>query len=257
MPAASAISRHEAKEIVVQDEIANEVYAAHYRERRIARVALGVLSGVSLLLTGALVMVASRPAVTRYVRIDEMGRAQAIEYSDLRYIPSDGEVRTQITTWAGYRYAINPGTITRDYGRNFYFLSRPLASQLMADDTESHLYSRVSNSQLEPNDVDIRDVTLESKTAETIGNTTTVKGTALMTFDKVYSARTSHEPRTEHWIASLTYYMNPAQVNEQSRTNPQYGLINPLGLTITEIHENRVSVDQTSASAHVAGDTQR
>jgi type IV secretion system protein VirB5 len=127
----------------------------------------------------------------------------------------------------------------------------------MADDTESHLYSRVSNSQLEPNDVDIRDVTLESKTAETIGNTTTVKGTALMTFDKVYAARTSHEPRTEHWIASLTYYMNPAQVNEQSRTNPQYGLINPLGLTITEIHENRVSVEQTSASAHVAGDTQR
>jgi type IV secretion system protein VirB5 len=252
MPAASAISRHEAKQIVLEDEIANGVYAAHYSERRFARIALGALALTSVALTGALVLLASRPTVNRYVRIDEMGRAQAIQYSDLRYIPSDGEVRTQITTWAGYRYAINPGTITRDYGRNFYFLSRPLASQLMAEDTENHLYSRVKNSQLEPNEVDIRDVTLASKTAETIGNITTVKGTALMTFDKVYAARTSREPRTEHWIASLTYYMNPAQVNDQSRTNPQYGLINPLGLTITEIHENLVSVDQELPGAPVA-----
>jgi type IV secretion system protein VirB5 len=252
MPTAPAVSRQEQTESILQDEIANSNYAAHYAERRMAKIAIGSLSAIVVALTGALVAVALRPEVTRYVRIDEMGRAQAIQYSDLRYIPSDGEVRTQITTWANYRYALDPSTITRDYARNFYFLSRPLASQLMAEDTESHLYSRVKSSQLEPNDVNVRDVTLQSKSAETIGNVTAVRGTALMTFDKVYSARTSHEPRTEHWIASLTYYMNPAQVNEQSKTNPQYGIINPLGLTITEIHENRVSVDQASSVADLS-----
>jgi type IV secretion system protein VirB5 len=43
-------------------------------------------------------------------------------------------------------------------------------------------------------------------------------------------------------MASLTYYINPAQVNDQAKINPQYETINPLGVTITEFHENRVSV---------------
>ena len=46
-------------------------------------------------------------------------------------------------------------------------------------------------------------------------------------------------------MASITYYINPAQVSDQAKTNPQYETINPLGVTITEFHENRVSVDQT------------
>ena len=66
-----------------------------------------------------------------------------------------------------------------------------------------------------------------------------------MTFDLIYSSRNSHQPRTEHWMASITHYINPAQVSDQAKTNPQYETINPLGVTITEFHENRVSVDQT------------
>ena len=46
-------------------------------------------------------------------------------------------------------------------------------------------------------------------------------------------------------MASFTYYLNPAQVSEQAKTNPQYETINPLGLTITKFHENRVSVEPT------------
>jgi type IV secretion system protein VirB5 len=37
--------------------------------------------------------------------------------------------------------------------------------------------------------------------------------------------------------------LNPKQVNEQARFFPQFETINPLGLTITEFHENRMSVD--------------
>jgi type IV secretion system protein VirB5 len=44
-------------------------------------------------------------------------------------------------------------------------------------------------------------------------------------------------------MASVTYYINPAQVSDHAKTNPQYETINPLGVTITEFHENRVSVD--------------
>jgi type IV secretion system protein VirB5 len=37
--------------------------------------------------------------------------------------------------------------------------------------------------------------------------------------------------------------LNPKQVSDQSRIYPQYEFVNPLGLAITEFHENRVSVD--------------
>jgi type IV secretion system protein VirB5 len=45
-------------------------------------------------------------------------------------------------------------------------------------------------------------------------------------------------------MLSLTYYLNPRQVSDQAKVYPQYEFINPLGLTITEFHENRVSVDR-------------
>ena len=69
------------------------------------------------------------------------------------------------------------------------------------------------------------------------------RGTALYAIDKLYSPRNSREPRTEHWLLSVTYYLNPKQVSDQAKIFPQFETINPLGLTITEFHENRVSVD--------------
>ena len=50
-------------------------------------------------------------------------------------------------------------------------------------------------------------------------------------------------------MLSLTYYLNPKQVSDQAKIYPQYEFINPLGLTITEFHENRVSVDPIAPGA--------
>ena len=41
----------------------------------------------------------------------------------------------------------------------------------------------------------------------------------------------------------MTYYLNPREVNEEARIFPQFETIKPLGLTITEFQENRLSVD--------------
>ena len=85
---------------------------------------------------------ARRPIANRYIRIDEMGRAQAIQYSDLNYSPREGEVRTYLTDWANYRYTINRDVIAKKYPLNYYFLSQALASRLMADDNQNHLSPR-------------------------------------------------------------------------------------------------------------------
>ncbi len=239
-PADAALTPEQA---LLADQIGNEVYASHYAERRAYRLIIGcgtVLLCGSLWLNFAL---AHRPVANRYIRIDEMGRAQAIQYSDLNYSPREGEVRTYLTEWANYRYTVSRDVIAKKYPLNYYFLSQPLAAQLMASDNQSHLVSQVMGGQLESSEVQVRNVTITSMAEETVQGTRIARGTALVTLDKLFSAEHSREPRTEHWLLSVTYYLNPKQVSDQARIFPQYETMNPLGLTITEFHENRVSVD--------------
>ncbi len=234
-----------ARQHLEADKVGNQVYSAQYSERRMAKLAIGALAGISLVLCGGLVAVSHRPVVNRYIRIDEIGRAQAIQYSDLSYSPREGEIRTYLMDWTGYRHTINRETMAKKYPMNYYFLSAPLAAQLISQDNANHLITQVTSGQMEQSEVQVTNVTITSMTQEAIQNTVLSRGTALETFDLIYPVGTSSKPRTEHWMASFTYYLNPAQVSEQAKTNPQYETINPLGLTITEFHENRVAVDMT------------
>jgi type IV secretion system protein VirB5 len=228
---------------LLTDHIGNEVYASHYAERKAYRLILGC---GTVLLLGSMwlnLSLAHRPVANRYIRIDEMGRAQAIQYSDLNYSPREGEVRTYLMDWANYRYTINRDTIGKKYSLNYYFMAQTLASQLMLEDNQNHLVSQVIAGQIEQTDVDVRNVTITSMSQETVQGAMIARGTALVAIDKLYSPSHSREPRTEHWMLSLTYYLNPKQVSDQAKIYPQYEFINPLGLTITEFHENRVSVN--------------
>ncbi|MGF7180438.1 VirB8/TrbF family protein [Tunturiibacter psychrotolerans] len=228
---------------LLADEIGNEVYASHYAERKLGRFVIGTETVLLLGAFGLIFSLAHRPIANRYIRIDEMGRAQAIAYTDLNYSPREGEVRTYLTDWANYRYTLSRDTIAKKYPLNYYFLSQNLASQLMTADNQSHLVSQVVGGQVEQSDVEVKNVTITSMSDETVQGATIARGTALVTIDKLYSPRNSREPRTEHWLLSVTYYLNPKQVSDQARVFPQFETINPLGLTITEFHENRMSVD--------------
>jgi type IV secretion system protein VirB5 len=231
------------EQALLTDHIGNEVYASHYAERKAYRLIIGCGTVLLLGSMGLNLSLARRPVVNRYIRIDEMGRAQAIQYSDLSYSPREGEVRTYLMDWANYRYTISRDTIAKKYPLNYYFLSQALASQLMTEDNQNHLASQVVGGQIEQSDVDVKNVTITSMSQETVQGAVMARGTALVAIDRLYSPLHSREPRTEHWMLSVTYYLNPRQVSEQARIYPQYEFINPLGLTITEFHENRVSVD--------------
>ncbi len=240
IPAEESLSPEQA---LLTDQIGNEVYASHYAERKAYRL---ILACGTVLLCSSMwlnLSLARRPLVNRYIRIDEMGRAQAIQYSDLSYSPREGEIRTYLTDWANYRYTISRDTIAKKYPLNYYFLSSNLASQLMTDDNQNHLVSQVVGGQIEQSDVEVKNVTITSMSQETVQGAVMARGTALLALDKLYSPSHSREPRTEHWMLSITYYLNPKQVSDQAKVYPQYEFINPLGLTITEFHENRVSVD--------------
>jgi type IV secretion system protein VirB5 len=232
------------EQALLTDHVGNEVYASHYAERKAYRFALGCGAIVLLASIAMNVSLAHRPIANRYVRIDEMGRAQAIAYSDLNYSPREGEVRTYLTDWANYRYTISRDTVAKKYPLNYYFLSQTLASQLMTDDNANHFVSQVVGSQIEQSDVEVKNVTITSMSEETVQGSRIARGTALISLDRLYSPHNSREPRIEHWAMTVTYYLNPKQVSDQAKIFPQFETINPLGLTITEFHENRISVDR-------------
>lgn len=234
------------------DRIGNEVYSSHYAERKAYRFIIACGTVVLLGSLGMNLSLVRRPIANRYIRIDEMGRAQAIQYSDLNYSPREGEVRTYLTDWVNYRYTINRDMIAKKYPLNYYFLTQALASRLMAEDNQNHLVSQVTAGQIESSDVQVQNVTITSMSEEMVQGARIARGTALMTVDRFYSPQSSREPRTEHWMLSVTYYLNPKQVSDQARIYPQYEFINPLGLTITEFHENRVSVDPVTPGTGAA-----
>lgn len=231
------------KQSILTDEIGNEVYASHYRESRAYRLVIGCGSVLLLASLGLNLSLARRPIANRYIRIDEMGRAQAIQYSDLEYSPREGEVRTYLTDWSNYRYTIGRDTISKKYPLNYYFLSQALSSRLMLDDNTNHLVSQVNGGQIEQGEVEVKNVTITAMSQETVQGVSIAKGAALIALDRIYSAANSREPRREHWLVSVTYYLNPKQVSDQAKIYPQFEIINPLGLTITEFHENRLGVE--------------
>src|SRR5271168_5146856 len=144
------------KQALLADHIGNEVYSSHYAERKLSRFVIGVETALLIGSMGLVFSLAHRPITNRYIRIDEMGRAQAIAYSDLNYSPREGEVRTYLTDWANYRYTISRDTVAKKYPLNYYFLSQVLASQLMTDDNANHFVSQVVGGQIEPNDVEVK-----------------------------------------------------------------------------------------------------
>src|SRR5260370_1771511 len=106
-------------------------------------------------------------------------------------------------------------TIGKKCPVNYYFLSSTLAPRLMADDNQNHLVSQVVAGQIESSDVQVRNVTITSMSEELVQGARIARGTALVAIDKFYSPQNSREPRTEHWLLSVTYYLNPKQVSHQ------------------------------------------
>src|ERR1700691_919066 len=156
------------KQAALADEIGNEVYASHYSERKAYRLIIGCGTVLLLGSMGLNLSLARRPIANRYIRIDEMGRAQAIQYSDLNYSPREGEVRTYLMDWTNYRYTISRDTIAKKYPLNYFFFSQQLSTQLMSEDNRNHIVSQVMACQIEQSDVEVRNVTITSMSEEQI-----------------------------------------------------------------------------------------
>lgn len=65
------------------------------------------------------------------IRINDLGRAEAVTYSSLEYRPQEGELKYFLTQFVQEHYGRVRATVRDDYARSLYFLDGRLATAII------------------------------------------------------------------------------------------------------------------------------
>jgi type IV secretory pathway TrbF-like protein len=159
------------------------------------------------------------------IRIDELGRAQAVGYDAFAYKPEDKEAKYFLTQFCELYYRRNRYTVNDDFTKSLYFLDGRLANDIIAAYKKDGVIEKFLNDPSSPEiDIDVQQVALEPM------DKSPYKASAdfyLIQYSPV-----------DHSVLKKTLYT--ATFVFIFRTNVPSALIpiNPLGLTITDFRED-------------------
>jgi type IV secretory pathway TrbF-like protein len=153
------------------------------------------------------------------IRIDDVGRAEAVQYDATRYLPQPPELRYFLTQFIVKHFSRIRATVQREYPDSLLFLESALADATIAQNEQSRtIETFVSNSSTDEVDVVVQNVSLSQLA--------TAPYKAAVTFHKVfYTPGTRHERARETYVAQIDFVMRDHVPNEFVR-------VNPLGLQI-------------------------
>ena len=230
---------------IQQDEVAEEVFAARLYAKRLTRT---VVTGQSILLVLAGLMIyalATRPAKRIYIKLDQLGRAVPVKYSDLEhYTPDAAVAKNYLTDWANYRYGRLRASVLTTFPKNYLFLEARYGQQIKDRDQRENVVANILAGHEPENDVTIVSTNLTSFGKQSIGSSVVATGTADIALLKTFTK--DGVSRTQTWVIAVRFFLNPDQVEAQSADKPDYQVINPLGLTIVEFIANRANVEAAS-----------
>jgi type IV secretion system protein VirB5 len=159
-----------------------------------------------------------------FVRINDLGNAQPIYLSDSVYKPQAPEVKHFLSDFVTKYYTHRKERLS-DYYLSKYYLSQQLGSRSYQDDLKSEWVKKLLTGQIEQTEAQVRKVT--------ITNLSSTPYEALVDFVRVvYSNGNDQEVRREDLTATIRFEFAD-QINSRI---VQY---NPLGLTITDFHEDQ------------------
>jgi len=229
---------------VQQDAIAEEVFAARRYAKRLTRTVVMAQSILLLLFGLCIYGLATRPARRIYIKIDDVGRATPVKYSDLEhYTPDAAVARTYLADWATFRYGRLRASVLKTFPKNYLFLDSKYGQQIKDRDEKQNVVANILAGHEPENDMTILATNLTSFSKQSVGTSVVAAGTADVALQKKFTKdAVSH---TQTWIVAVRFFLNPDQVEAQSADNPDYQTINPLGLTIVEFIENRANVEAT------------
>ncbi len=159
------------------------------------------------------------------VRIDEIGRAEAIRYGSLEYAPRDAEIRYFLIQFVTKHYSRRQATVKEDYAASLYYLDGRLANATIEANRKNKLIETFLAGSGEEIDVAVKNVAIE--------DLRTPPYKATVDFEKIYFTRGDHiESRRERYVASFVFVV-------RERIPNSIVPVNPLGLTITYFREDQ------------------
>jgi type IV secretion system protein VirB5 len=153
------------------------------------------------------------------IRIDDIGRAEAVQYDATRYQPRPPELRYFLTQFVVKHFSRIRATVQREYPDSLLFLEPALADATIAQNDQSHVIETfLTKPSTDEVDVVVQNVSLSELTSAPFK--------AAVTFQKVYyTPGTRHERARETHVAQIDFVMRDHVPNEFIR-------VNPLGLQI-------------------------
>ena len=210
---------------------AKRLYLEQYGDPMVTNTYLKIaLTLVSLLAVGLLCLNLKtirtfehfRPLV---IRIDDLGRAEAINYHNLEYKPQDAEAKYFLNQFCALYYRRNRYTIQDDFSKALYFLDGKLANGILDVYRKDDIIKKfLTNTSAPEIDVEVKKVALEDLTSPPYK--------ARVDFYLVYYSAADHaELKRDLYTANFVFVFKNKVPNELIP-------INPLGLVITYFRED-------------------
>jgi type IV secretory pathway TrbF-like protein len=164
-----------------------------------------------------------RPLV---IRIDDLGRAEAINYHNLEYKPQDAEAKYFLSEFCALYYRRNRYTIQDDFSKSLYFLDGKLANGIFDAYRKDDIIKKfLTNSSAPEVDVEVKKVALEEMQSPPYR--------ARVDFYLVYYSPSDHSAlKRDLYTANFVFLFKTQVPNELIP-------INPLGLSITYFREDQ------------------
>jgi type IV secretion system protein VirB5 len=192
------------------------------------KVTILVLAGVCLVLAALTfksqkALAAMHPLI---VRINDVGRAEAIDYRNFQYRPQEAENKYYLIRWAELYFSRNRFTIERDQTSALYFLNSDVQRAVIDQERKDNMIpTYVKDSSLPYVDVEVKEFVLDDLRQPPYS--------ARIEFVKVFSNPADHtELKRERWTASVTYVFRENVKNNELA-------VDPLGLTIVRFRADQ------------------
>lgn len=154
------------------------------------------------------------------IRIDEVGRAEAVAYDAATYRPQAPELRYFLTRFVATHFSRLRATVQREYPDSLFFLDSRLGdATIAANDQTRVIETFLTNASADEIDIEVKNVTFAELAKPPYK--------AAVDFEMRYFAPgTRQERRRETYIAQIDFVLRDSVPNAFVR-------VNPLGLQIT------------------------
>jgi type IV secretion system protein VirB5 len=193
-----------------------ELYGSALVMNTYLKIALVLISLVALGLLGLNLRTASHAARLKplVIRIDDVGRAEAVQYDATAYRPQPPELRYFLTQFVVKHFSRIRSTVQREYPDSLLFLEPTLAEATMAQNEHSRaLEAFLTNPSADERDVVVQNVSLSELTTSPFK--------ASITFQHVlYTPGLRTERARETFVAHVDFTFRDHVPNAFVRVNP-------------------------------------